>query len=128
MSQPVPKGTNGGVSMLGTLCGLAGSLLMGLTFWCFGLLSTEYDLTIESVWTCMSLAILGGVVGNLLDSYLGAVAQYSGYSTSKQCIVASAGPGVVHISGKAILSNTQVNFISALITAGITAGVAVVLC
>lgn len=101
---------------------------MGLTFWCFGLLSTEYDLTIESVWTCMSLAILGGVVGNLLDSYLGAVAQYSGYSISKQCIVASAGPGVVHISGKAILSNTQVNFISALITAGITAGVAVVLC
>ena len=128
MLQPVPKGTNGGVSMLGTLCGLAGSLLMGLTFWGFGLLSTEYDLTIESLWTCMSLAVFGGVTGNLLDSFLGAVAQFSGYSTSKQCIVASAGPGVVHISGKAILSNTQVNFISALTTAGLTAGLAVVLC
>lgn len=125
--QPVPKGTNGGVSMLGTACGIAGSVLMGLTFWGFGVLSTTWDPDRFMLWQCLLLAFVAGVFGNLLDSFLGATAQYSGYSTAKQCMVNHAAAGVVHISGKALLSNTQVNFVSALITSLVTAGLAVLI-
>lgn len=125
--QPVPKGTNGGVSTIGTLCGAAGSLLMGLTFWGFGLLSSAESLTIPTLWKCLVLALIGGVFGNLLDSYLGATLQYSGYSFSKKCIVDFPNLDVVHISGRSMLSNTQVNFLSAWHTSVFVSFIAVVL-
>lgn len=36
LGQVVPRGTNGGVSMPGTLAGAAGGLFMGLCFWFAG--------------------------------------------------------------------------------------------
>lgn len=111
----VPKGTNGGISALGTLCGIAGSLLMGLTFWCSGFLTSVKGATMPAV-PCLMIALFGGVTGNFTDSLLGATLQYSGYSKHKQCVVTAPGPGIHHICGCSLLSNSQVNLISSVAT------------
>lgn len=98
---------------------------MGLTFWGTGLFAAAHRMSTMNLWQCLLLALIGGVFGNLLDSFLGATVQFSGYSTSKKCMVNYSGPDVVHISGRAVLSNTQVNFVSALTTSLLTASVAV---
>ena len=122
--QVVPKGTNGGVSSLGTLCGVAGSLLMGLTFWLSGLLTLLKGATMPAV-PCIMIALFGGVVGNFIDSLLGATLQYSGFSRTKHCVVTAPGPGVDRICGQSLLSNSQVNLVSSLVTCGMTSWFAV---
>ena len=122
--QVVPKGTNGGVSSLGTLCGVAGSLLMGITFWLSGLLTLLKGATMPAM-PCIMIALFGGVVGNFIDSLLGATLQYSGYSRTKHCIVTAPGPSVDRICGQSLLSNSQVNLVSSLVTCGMTSWFAV---
>lgn len=119
MLQTVPKGTNGGVSTLGTLCGIAGSLLMGITFWVSGFLTSIKGATLPAL-PCILIAVFGGVIGNFIDSLLGATVQYSGYSRTKQCIVTMPGPDTDHICGRLLLSNSQVNLVSSLATSIMT--------
>ena len=116
-----------GSASLGTLCGVAGGLFIGVAFWAFGLFTTVQSLSISSLSFCLVIGLIGGVSGNLIDSLLGATLQYSGYSTVKQCIVASPESGVMHISGVDVLSNSQVNSVSALLASLITAIFAAVL-
>lgn len=118
--QSVPKGTNGGVSMLGTLSGAAGSLLMGITFWVASFLTCAKGATL-SVVPCLVIALFGGMVGNFADSFLGSTLQYSGYSRSTGCVVTTPGHGIDHICGRPVLSNSQVNLVSSLITSALTA-------
>ncbi|DBB02868.1 hypothetical protein WJX77_012348 [Trebouxia sp. C0004] len=122
--QVVPKGTNGGVSSLGTLCGAAGSLLMGLTFWLSGLLTLLKGATMPAM-PCVIIALFGGTVGNFIDSLLGATLQYSGYSRTKHCVVTAPGPGIDRICGQSLLSNSQVNLVASLVTCVMTSWFAV---
>ena len=117
--QPVPKGTNGGVSMLGTLSGIAGSLLMGVTFWVAGFLTSAKCATL-SVMPCLVTVLFGGVVGNFADSLLGSTLQYSGCSQSTKRVITMPGLGIDHICGRPVLSNSQVNLVSSLITSALT--------
>lgn len=117
--QPVPKGTNGGVSMLGTLSGIAGSLLMGITFWLASFLTSAKGATL-SLMPCLVIVVFGGVVGNFADSLLGSTLQYSGCSQTTRQVVTMPGVGIDHICGRPVLSNSQVNLVSSLITSALT--------
>jgi uncharacterized protein (TIGR00297 family) len=61
--RPVPRGTEGAVSLEGTLAGVAGSALVGLAAWGAGLVS---PLGVAAV-------VVAAFVGTTLESYLGAL-------------------------------------------------------
>lgn len=88
-SQVVPRGTNGGVSLLGTLAGGAGGLAMGLVYLATGWLDgTSASSGLASAWL-PAWGLLLGLAGTGLDSLLGATCQYSGYSQSQKRVCCS---------------------------------------
>ena len=118
----VPKGTNGGVTLIGTLCSLAGGLLVGVAYWITEavIIKLNSDTSISIMWSVIPYALIGasaGLFGSLIDSLLGATIQFSGYSEKLDKIVGTPGRGVTHISGFNIISNHSVNLLSSLFTA-----------
>ena len=125
----VPKGTNGGVTLIGTLCSVAGGLVVGVAYWMteavilnlnFGTKIDGYgtsDISARSQYLYAIIGAVAGLFGSLVDSLLGATIQYSGYSEKLGKIVGQPGEGVWSISGLNIVSNHTVNFLSSLITA-----------
>jgi uncharacterized protein (TIGR00297 family) len=67
--QPVPPGTEGGVSLAGTLAGAAAAVLVGA----MGPVGRLY------AWTLVPIVALAGVLGSLAESVLGAVAERRGW-------------------------------------------------
>jgi len=110
----VPTGTNGGISLFGTLAGVVGGLIIGIAFYLTSALSVR---STEVQYPVILLGLISGVFGSLVDSLLGATLQYSGFSADKKKVVQAPGPRVEHISGINFLDNHQVNFLSACITA-----------
>lgn len=123
----VPRGTNGGLSLPGTMGSLAGGLIIGLTYFVFGYVWTPSDLLAHQAMITLGLGILGGGLGSLMDSILGATLQASWYDEEKRRVLSEVSPDVDtsslrHICGINVLSNEQVNLVSALITAIICGG------
>ncbi|KAJ8581948.1 hypothetical protein M405DRAFT_854696 [Rhizopogon salebrosus TDB-379] len=128
----VPPGTNGGVSLGGTLASLFGGLSMGTTM--FVSLIIENTHCRDSWMTILPPLIfwgaVGGVGGSMLDSFLGATIQRTQYSVNKKLILTdqSVSPDrgrkedIKVISGFDLLTNNQVNLISSIGTAVIVAG------
>jgi uncharacterized protein (TIGR00297 family) len=71
--KPVPAGTDGGITLAGTLMGLLGAALLSVLGRSIGLTPVRATLPI----------LLAGLSGNLLDSYLGATLQRSGRMTNE---------------------------------------------
>eukprot|EP00118_Oscarella_pearsei_P029196 m.3889 g.3889 ORF g.3889 m.3889 type:complete len:314 (+) comp9935_c0_seq1:58-999(+) len=115
--QKVPAGTNGGITVVGTLASAAGGLVTGLTFWL-----TSLILGVPASWGIISLGGFAGIFGSGVDSLLGATLQYSGFHTERKVVVRCPGPGVKHVSGWNILSNNDVNLISCVVTTLIILG------
>ena len=133
----VPKGTNGGVTLLGLGASVAGGLFVGVTFYfstfmTFEQLKAQYEgnedvefnfdgLTVSGVsqkWLIV-IATFCGLFGSLLDSLLGATLQFSGVSNNHIGVIfenPNESKTMKRISGRYILSNNDVNLISALIT------------
>lgn len=65
----VPMGTDGGVSPLGSLAGISGAVIIGISSWLIGILGFEY---------AMFSALLGGIIGFNFDSLLGATLEREG--------------------------------------------------
>jgi uncharacterized protein (TIGR00297 family) len=61
--RPVPRGTDGAVSVEGTLAGIAGSLVLGLAGWGLGLIDSAG----------IAIVAVAAFFGTTLESYLGAV-------------------------------------------------------
>ncbi|GMH33852.1 hypothetical protein BSKO_01686 [Bryopsis sp. KO-2023] len=120
--RPVRKGVNGGVTLLGLTASVAGGLFIGLTFYLTGFLSSAAGPSMQGApaqWPLIGLGVLGGFVGSVVDSLLGATVQYSGFDQKLQKVVNRPGDPeqVFQISGSNILSNNQVNLVSASLTA-----------
>jgi len=121
--KPVPPGTNGGLSVLGTVASLAGGFMMGLT------LATT--LAIENTvcrhnWLTELVPLLlwgttAGGLGSLIDSFLGATVQETRQSSkTKRILPDEVGPAATEqpivINGLDILTNNQVNMFSSILT------------
>lgn len=119
----VPKGTNGGVSLLGTLGSLGGGSFIGVSFW---LTSGCRGGVPQLPWQFL-LGAIGGLGGSFLDSLMGATMQATYWDPLAEKVVSNptlteeqlakgllqAGSGLSHITGRSILSNHAVNFWSA---------------
>eukprot|EP01134_Creolimax_fragrantissima_P003830 CFRG3830T1 len=115
----VPTGTNGGVSPVGLLASTLGGLTCGLAHWTSIHAFSSFHGNIHDMppqWPVVVLGALVGLYGSLLDSVLGATLQYSGWDTERKVVVSAPGVGIKHISGMSLLSNHNVNLLSATLT------------
>eukprot|EP01102_Stenamoeba_stenopodia_P009266 TRINITY_DN2733_c0_g1_i1.p1 TRINITY_DN2733_c0_g1~~TRINITY_DN2733_c0_g1_i1.p1 ORF type:complete len:308 (+),score=67.47 TRINITY_DN2733_c0_g1_i1:40-924(+) len=116
----VPPGTNGGVSVVGTAAAVFGGAVIGLSYWvseCLFVASSQVG------WKIVVLGALSGFAGAMIDSLLGATLQYSGWNEKKQKAVNEPGVGTKRICGYDLLTNDQVNLVSAILTSLFTAQV-----
>lgn len=122
--QPVPKGTNGGVSLPGLLASALGGLLIGVVY-CVTYLAlcwrgVAVDITPIPQWAVPLLGVMAGLIGSVIDSLLGATLQYSGYCPKTGRIQHHPSAGSEYISGRNVLSNNSVNLLSSAVTAILT--------
>jgi len=117
--QTVPRGTNGGVTIVGLLSSFVGGLVIGVAYYLGVILSCSgLDISQAQPQTLIILVGgLGGLLGSILDSILGASLQFSGKDIKSGKIVEVARDGVIPISGKMILDNHSVNLVSSILTA-----------
>jgi len=129
----VPKGTNGGISLLGTLASLAGGIFIGIVYW---LTSGCTGGPVQLLWQLL-LGAFGGSGGSLIDSLMGATLQATYWDPGTQKVVSNLaaveqGPykaaELEHICGRSILSNHAVNLLSASLTGIIIGAVGWILC
>lgn len=78
----VPKGTNGGISLIGTLASTVGGLLIGITQYLILYYFSDSMLWAYAPpqWPILLFGALSGFLGSLIDSILGGTLQYSGMS------------------------------------------------
>ncbi|TRM66637.1 integral membrane protein DUF92-domain-containing protein [Schizophyllum amplum] len=121
--QPVPPGTNGGVSRGGTLASIAGGATMGLVMAaCLVAESPACRATALPLFAQLTaVGALCGGGGSLLDSLLGATIQETRYSEERK-LVSDRG---AHLVGLNLLSNNQVNVVSSIVTAVVAGWLAV---
>jgi uncharacterized protein (TIGR00297 family) len=107
--QPVAKGVSGGISRLGTWGSVAGAVLVALVAW----LAWPWVGNERSLWAALAIAF-AGVVGSLVDSFLGATLQ--GVYYCPQCAIETekfpwhtCGTETVHRRGWRWLNNDWVN-------------------
>lgn len=124
---PVPPGTSGAISLLGTAAALTGALLIGLSAeilqFSAGWLSND-GVAQWTVWVPLA-AGLGGLVGAFFDSLLGASFQriYWCDECHKETerAVHTCGTHSRPLRGWSWLNNDVVNFLSSVVGSGITA-------
>ena len=118
----VPAGTNGGITLSGTLWSGVGGLIIAIGV---VVVDTMSGIAVSPSRT-MIFGTICGLVGSFLDSLLGAILQSSYYDDEKH--VSHCGEEgnestskLRHISGINILTNAQVNFASLILTCALGA-------
>ncbi len=122
--QPVPPGTSGGVTLMGTTAAAAGGLLIGITMFLFSWLALPGA---PLPWWMIVAGILGGLGGALFDSLLGATVQAiyvypDGRETERR--IARDGTPNRFLRGWRWMDNDLVNLISSVGGAVIAIGIA----
>ena len=129
----VPKGTSGGISLLGSLAALCGAMFIGLVAWLLGNLAEIWPISIALVPPegVFLLASLSGFAGALFDSFLGATWQVMYYSQAKQSLTEKKYDRFEdqvanqYVRGLPWLNNDGVNFVSAAFAAGLALGLGI---
>jgi uncharacterized protein (TIGR00297 family) len=102
----VPAGLSGGVSLPGTLAGLAGAaFIMGACYWLLPYPNMEHFLWIT----------LGGFLGMLLDSVLGSLFQAKYRDSVTGALSDTPGPNTELASGFSWVTNDLVNFVTIML-------------
>jgi uncharacterized protein (TIGR00297 family) len=109
--KPVPRGTSGGISLVGTLATTAGAALVGAVGWLF-----TSDL---SWWKFIGAVTLAGLIGSLIDSLLGATVQAIYYDPirekeTEKVVYDQNGSPAAPVRGFDWMNNDMVNFTAAL--------------
>eukprot|EP00794_Sanderia_malayensis_P013002 gene13001-14341_t len=115
----VPVGTNGAISIIGTLSSVVGGLVIGLVYYLTVTVFCNLDHfsgTYPPQWPIIIIGTLAGFVGSIVDSILGATLQYSGYCERERKVVSKPSRNVKHICGRNILDNHLVNLVSSSMT------------
>jgi uncharacterized protein (TIGR00297 family) len=112
----VPAGTNGGITLWGTLWSAVGGFLIG-----FAYVVTDYLSGILVPLHAVRLLLLGtvcGLVGSLIDSLLGATLQETFWDNDKKLVYHSdEKPNTATLlTGINLLNNEQVNLVSVALT------------
>nr|XP_033807827.1 transmembrane protein 19 isoform X1 [Geotrypetes seraphini] len=122
--EKVPVGTNGGVTLVGIIASFLGGMSVGVAYFITQLIFVN-DLDISSPqWPIVIYGAVAGLLGSIIDSYLGAIMQYSGFDENMGKVVNHQTNGARLISGKPILDNNAVNLFSSIIIALLLPGVA----
>ncbi|XP_077194939.1 transmembrane protein 19 isoform X1 [Paroedura picta] len=122
--EKVPVGTNGGVTIVGLISSLLGGTLVGVAYFISQLIFVN-DLDISAPqWPIIVFGGIAGLLGSMIDSYLGATMQYSGLDTRTGLVVNHQTEDTKHISGKPILDNNAVNLFSSVVVALLLPGLA----
>ena len=129
----VPRGTNGGISLLGTAASAAGGASIGLAHVLVRMFSAMFSADnvndymrekwrhpcdLRAAFGVLAQSTCAGVLGSLIDSLLGATLQYSG-TTKTGAIANAASPSsrrVVTRWNWNVLNNDQVNVAAILLT------------
>jgi uncharacterized protein (TIGR00297 family) len=112
--KPVERGTSGGISVYGTLAALGGAALIALL--------AGFVRPSGNFWVITGVAILGGLLGSLFDSFLGATVQaiyrcpHCDKETEKHPLH-TCGTETVQLRGWKWLNNDMVNVGCALVGA-----------
>ncbi|XP_036107722.1 transmembrane protein 19 isoform X3 [Molossus molossus] len=115
--EKVPTGTNGGVTVVGLASSLLGGTFVGIAYFLTQLIFVN-DLDISAPqWPIIAFGGLAGLLGSIVDSYLGATMQFTGLDESTGMVVNSPTNEVKHIAGKPILDNNAVNLFSSVLIA-----------
>ncbi len=122
--QPVPPGTSGGVTLMGTTAAAAGGLLIGITMFLFSWLALP---STPPPWWMIVAGLIGGLGGALFDSLLGATVQAiyvypDGRETERR--IARDGTPNRFLRGWRWMDNDLVNLISSIGGAVIAIGIA----
>lgn len=109
----IPKGESGGVSTLGIISSIMGSLLIGLLFM---FLVDGSNIIVDNLSRVTSLIFIVGFFGNIIDSYLGILVQEKYYDEHLNEIVETNfdRKKMKRISGIKYIDNNVVNIISSL--------------
>ncbi|XP_030303724.1 transmembrane protein 19 isoform X1 [Calypte anna] len=122
--EKVPVGTNGGITLVGLLSSLLGGMAVGIAYFITQLIFVS-DLEISAPqWPLIVFGAAAGLLGSIVDSYLGATMQYSGFDENIGMVVNHQTKDSKHISGKPILDNNAVNLFSSVIIALVLPGMA----
>jgi len=114
--QRVPRGTNGGCSLTGLGCSMLGGSLIGFGAY---LIDTLSGLDARPI-ACILFGTILGTTGSIIDSVLGATLQVTYFDEEKKVISAnSLKRNAKKIAGMDILSNTQVNLVSVMMTSAL---------
>jgi uncharacterized protein (TIGR00297 family) len=113
----VPRGTNGGCSLAGLGCSMIGGFLIG----CGTFIIDSFSGLDAKPFAYILFGTALGTIGSIIDSLLGATLQVTYFDEEKKVISdnSSKKNATKRIAGLDILSNTQVNLVSVLITSAL---------